>query len=110
MPSGMLSAAMSRLRTTMPSERGRGARSRLITDVMTVARHPSANPARPAVFCRDTSVCGDDGSIPLFTGGTMHPGGARDKANEVHEIEIHSLGEFIDRVTPLEPDPKTGRR
>ena len=32
------------------------------------------------------------------------------KASKVHEVTIHSLGEFIDRVTPLEPDPKTGRR
>src|SRR4051812_17744020 len=77
---------------------------------MTAARHPSANPARPAVPWRDAIACGDNGSIPLFTGGRMHQGGVRDKASKVHEVTIHSLGEFIDRVTPLEPDAKTGRR
>jgi hypothetical protein len=28
----------------------------------------------------------------------------------MNEIVVHSLGEFIDRVTPTEPDPVTGRR
>jgi hypothetical protein len=28
----------------------------------------------------------------------------------VREIVVHSLGEFVDVVTPREPDPKTGRR
>jgi hypothetical protein len=27
----------------------------------------------------------------------------------VHEIQVHSLGELIDQVTPSEPDPDTGR-
>lgn len=28
----------------------------------------------------------------------------------IHELEVHSLGEFIDVVTPREPDRQTGRR
>jgi FRG domain-containing protein len=32
------------------------------------------------------------------------------KSRKVNEVTIHSLGEFIDRVTPAEPDRKTGRR
>jgi len=32
------------------------------------------------------------------------------KSRKLNEITIHSLGEFIDRVTPAEPDRKTGRR
>jgi hypothetical protein len=31
-------------------------------------------------------------------------------ANAITEIEIHTLGHFVDRVTPAEPDRVTGRR
>ena len=32
------------------------------------------------------------------------------KGHQLNEVTIHTLGEFIDRVTPVEPDLRTGRR
>jgi FRG domain len=34
----------------------------------------------------------------------------RDRAMAIDEVRVHSLGEFVDGVTPREPDPQIGRR
>ena len=41
---------------------------------------------------------------------TQYPGRLHSTAMPISEVRVTSLGDLIDKVTPTEPDPRTGRR